>query len=89
MHELSDLSLRMFLVFEVVVSTIISPHQTFFLYDALEFEVVEICLFNSLHAFVLCVVMVFEVTACGVAVHIIFNVEVGEFNGCFVLIQGD
>ena len=77
------------LVFEVVVSTIISPHQAFFLYSALEFEVVEFCLFNLLQVFVLCVVMVFEVTACGVAVHIIFNVGVREFNGCFVLIQGD
>ena len=87
--NLSDLLHRMILVFEVVIFTIINPYQTFFLIDALEFEVVEFCLFNPLQAFVSCVVMVFEVTVCGVAVHIIFNVGVREFNRCFVLIQGD
>ena len=87
--NLSDFSYRMLLVFEVVVSTIISPHQAFFLYDALEFEMVEFCLFNPLQAFVSCVAMVFEVTVLGVAVHIISNIGVSEFNGCFVFIQGD
>ena len=43
---------------------------------------VEFCLFNPLQAFVSCVAMVFEVTVCGVAVHIIFNVEVCEVDGC-------
>ena len=87
--NLSDFSYRMLLVFEVVVSTIISPYQAFFLYGALEFEMVEFCLFNPLQAFVLYVAMVFEVTACGVAVRIIFNVGVCEFDGFFMLIQGD
>ena len=50
---------------------------------------VELCLFNPLQAFVSCVAMVFEVTVLGVAVHIIFNVEVCEVDGCFPLIQGD
>ena len=84
--NLSDFSCRMLLMFEVAVSTIISSHQAFFLCDALEFEVVEFCLFNLLQAFVSSVVMVFEVTACGVAVHIIFNVGVREVDGCFVFI---
>ena len=87
--NLSDFSHRMILVFEVVVVTIINPHQTFFLIGALEFEVVEFCLFNLLQAFVLCVAMVFEVTVLGVAVHIIFSVEVCEVDGCFTFIQGD
>ena len=77
------------LVFEVVVFRVTTHIKAFVLIDALEFEVVEVCLFNSLYAFVSCVVMVFEVTVCGVAVHIIFNVEVREVDGCFTFIQGD
>ena len=87
--NLSDFSFRMFLVFEVVVSLIINPHQAFSMYGALEFEVVEFCLFNPLQVFVLCVAMVFKVTVLGVAVHIIFSVEVCEVDGCFTFIQGD
>ena len=87
--NLSDFPCRMILVFEVVVFTIINPYQTFFLINALEFEAVEFCLFNPLQVFVSCVAMVFEVTACGVAVHIISNVGVSEFNGYFSFIQGD
>ena len=84
--NLSDFLHRMILVFEVVDFTIINLHQIFFLIDALEFKVVEFCLFNPLQAFVSCVVIVFEVTVCGVAVPIIFNVGVCEFKGCFLFI---
>ena len=87
--NLSDFSYRMILVFEVVIFTIINLYQIFFLIDALEFEVVEFCLFNLLQAFVLCGAIVFEVTVLGVAVYIISNVGVSEFNRCFVFIQGD
>ena len=87
--NLSDFSFRMILVFEVVIFTIINLYKIFFLYGALEFVAVEFCLFNLLQAFVSCVAMVFEVTVCGVAVHIIFNVGVSEVDGCFVFIQGD